>query len=205
MTDTKETIEVVDVICNLLKGTDRENILKLINYLLTSDFFTSPASTRNHGCYIGGLASHSLAVYRKLSEFNLALALGTNEESLIIAGILHDVCKINAYIRTKADDGWTYNRDKEEGHAALSIKRIKKYIKLTDLEELMIKYHMGVYGLNEYDKKTGEYPLRGDETKSKEERYGKSLANIWHHQPIVKIMYICDELATLEEKNGEKK
>jgi len=80
---------------------------------------------------------------------------------------------------------------------------------------MMIRYHMGVYGLNEFYKKddwqTGEYPLRGDhiacEGLSKEEskaaRYGKSMANAWYHNPIVKLLYICDELETLQSKAAE--
>ena len=84
----------------------------------------------------------------------------------------------------------------------------------------MIRYHMGIYGLNElyepdsWEFKAGaEYPLRGDHSKdesmSKEEsqkaRYGKSLRNAWYHNPICKLMYFCDEIATLEEKANENK
>jgi hypothetical protein len=101
---------------------------------------------------------------------------------------------------------------------------------------MMIRFHMGVYGLREFYEPGGweakthveyeigsiadfiqdvfggpEYPLRGDHSKdyglSKEEskklRYGKSLRNAWYHNPIVKVMYFCDELATLEEKGKE--
>ena len=38
---------------------------------------------------------------------------------------------------------------------------------------------------------------------SKAARYGKSMANAWYHNPIVKMMYFCDEIATLEEKAKE--
>ena len=69
----------------------------------------------------------------------------------------------------------------------------------------MIRYHMGVYGLNEFDERSGEYPLRGDQSKTSEQRRGQSLANAWHHYPIVKLMYFCDELATLSEKASEQK
>jgi len=117
---------------------------------------------------------------------------------------------MGAYIGTEKPYKW--NKQQPKGHALLSIERIKKHIELTELEELMIKYHMGVYGLNEFydedDWQTGEYPLRGDHTndkemskeESKKARYGKSMANAWYHNPIVKVMYFCDELATLEEK-----
>jgi hypothetical protein len=210
-------------ITELLLGTQREGMDAMIEYLNTSDFFEAPASTKFHGCYAGGLADHSLAVYELLAEFATKtkldakvnwgqMAMKIESSNIIVAGLLHDVCKIGAYVRTKADDGWTYRRDKDPGHAKLSIARIKKYITLAKLEEMMIRYHMGVYGLMEYDDKTGEYPLINDHSSDKKNmtkaekiasqkrRYGKSLRNAWYHNPIVKVMYFCDELATMEAK-----
>ena len=85
-------------------------------------------------------------------------------------------------------------------------------IELEPLEIMMITFHMGVYGLNEFysedDWQSGEYPLIGDHSEceglSKEEsqakRYGQSLRNAWYHNEIVKFMYFADEMATMEEK-----
>jgi hypothetical protein len=200
--DTKETI------ISLLTETKREGIDGLILEMQDKGFFESPASTKFHGCYPGGLAQHSLNVYLLLIEQTKPLALDTpsgpgqkpltiKPENLIIAALLHDVCKIGAYI----PDGESYKWNKQQppGHAQLSLRRIEAFIKLAPIEEMMIRFHMGVYGLNEYEE-PGEYALRGDETLKKEDRYGKSLANAWYHNPIVKVMYFCDELATLREK-----
>lgn len=202
-----------ECITGLLMATKREGMEALVGMLVIKGFFHAPASTRFHGARVGGLAEHSHKVYNLLVQHcppNITESAGRGQKpllmddsTLIIAGLLHDICKIDAYIRTKADDGWTNNREKPKGHALLSIRRIQAFIKLTDLEEMMIRYHMGVYGLNEFDEKSGEYPLRGDDTLSKEARYGKSMANVWYHNPICKIMYFCDELATLEEKASE--
>ncbi len=210
-------------IIELLESTKREGITELIGYLKEEGFFKAPASHRFHGVYEGGLADHSLTVYLMLvtlvanckpqtkSGFGQMMC-EFDEHTLIIAGLLHDVCKIGAYVRTKKDDGWTNNRDKEKGHAKLSLKRIKKYISLTKIEMLMIKFHMAAYGTIEFnadgDDQNGEYHIRGDhsqdDTMTKEEskkfRYGKSLANAWYHNPIVKLMSIADELSTMEEK-----
>lgn len=218
--DTKEKI------IELLTGTQREGIDKMIEYMATNGFFEAPASTRFHGSYAGGLAKHSLRVYEMLvshvakykpktkSGFG-QMQCGFDDQALIIAGLLHDVCKIGSYVRTKADDGWTNNRTKEKGHAKLSINRIKNFIKLEKIEEMMIRYHMGVYGVIEFckdgDTQNGEYPLRGDHSKdehltkeeSQKKRYGKSLANCWYHNPICKLMYFCDELATFEARASE--
>ncbi len=234
--DTKERI------IDLLKRTKREGIDKMITYLQESDFFEAPASTKFHGSYAGGLAKHSLRVYElllgwteplKLSEASGAgqKPLPLNVGNIIIAALLHDICKNGAYIGTEKPYKW--NKGQPKGHALLSIKRIKKYIALEPIEEMMITYHMGVYGLNEFyakgDWQTGEYPIgeieqvlkdcfpgpeypiRGDHAKdksmsreeSKKARYGKSMANAWYHNPICKVMYFCDEIATLEEKASE--
>ena len=178
------------IIHELLRSTNRDGMDNLLEYMSTGGFFASPGSTRFHGCYEGGLAVHSIGVYELLDSFAGLLRLECPADSLIIAPILHDLCKMGAYIGDRKP--YTWNRANPKGHAVLSIERISRFIKLTELEDKMIRFHMGVYGLKEFDDKKGEYPLRGG-----------GMANAWHHHPIVKAMYFCDELATLEEKADE--
>lgn len=208
----------------LLESTKRQGMDALIHHLDTTDFFMAPASTRFHGCFQGGLAEHSLRVFELPDEsfktLNLAASNGNGQkplplvhENIIIAALLHDVCKIGAYLGDAKPYKW--NRQQPKGHATLSIQRIKAFIKLDPIEEMMIRYHMGVYGVNEfYDEKdwqSGEYPLRSDHSQcenmtkeeSKEARYGQSLANAWYHNPVVKMIYFCDEISTLEAKANE--
>ena len=185
--DTKANQQRIE---ELLLSTGRTGMEKLIEHMKEWGFFTSPASTKYHGCYKGGLAVHSLGVYDLLCMFVPVLKLDCPADSLIIAPLLHDLCKMGAYIGDRKP--YTYNRANPKGHAVLSIERISRFIKLTELEEKMIRFHMGVYGLKEFDDKKGEYPLRGG-----------GMANAWNHHPIVKVMYFCDELATLEEKADE--
>lgn len=232
----------------LLLGTQRDGMEVMIEHLNGHGFFESPASTRFHGAHKGGLAEHSLAVYELMVEFDDRLdvctglapgqkPLPTEEENIIIACLLHDICKVGAYIPTPdGKNPYRWNKGQPKGHATLSIERIKLHIELTDIEELMVRYHMGVYGLREFYEKDSweyktsaeydlamagdfddvicevlgvpEYPLRGDHSndddmtkeESQKARYGQSLRNAWYHNPIVKVMYFCDELATLEEK-----
>ena len=215
-------------IIELLESTGREGMGQLIAYLDESGFFEAPASSRFHGSYDGGLADHSFRVYELLFEmaghFKLDEKVGFGQmpikikpENLVIAGLLHDLCKIGAYQKTKAGDGWTNNKAKEIGHAKLSISRIKKFIELDKLEKMMIRYHMGLYGTHEFQDKegdpNGEYPLRGDHSQddklskeeSKKRRYGNSLSNAYYHNPICKIMSICDELTVFEDKAKQEK
>ena len=222
---------VKEQIIELLRSTEREGIESVIKYLEDEGFFESPASTKFRGCYPGGLAKHSLNVYEKLNLLtppNICKPISSGQKPLPgdsntikIASLLHDVCKIGAYIATPDDKNpYKWNKGQPKGHALLSIECIKKHIKLTELEELMIKYHMGIYGLEEFYeedsweyKTNAEYPIRGDHSNdqgmTKEEsqklRYGKSMRNAWYHNPIVKVMYFCDELATLEEKVEDQK
>ena len=211
-------------IINLLESTHRNGMAKLIDELIMKGFFESPASTRIHGSYAGGLAKHSLRVHELLDEFcgicDPGKATGSGQkpfelkpENIIIAPLLHDICKCGAYLGDEAPYKW--NKAQPKGHATLSIARIKPFIKLDPVEELIIRYHMGLYGLNEFYEKgswefktNAEYPLRGDHSKddtmTKEEsqnaRRNKSLRNTYYHNPVCKLMYFADELATLEEK-----
>ena len=213
-------------IVELLQSTERTGIDNMIGWLVTEGFFTAPASSRHRGCYEGGLADHSYLVFQLLGVNANGLSLDQvsspgqkplqfTEYNLIIAALLHDINKVGAYLGTEKPYKW--NKQQPAGHATLSIERITKCIKLTEIEEMMIRYHMGVYGLYEFyeegkwDYKNAEYHLRGDHSKdeemtpdeSKAARYGKSLANAWFHNPIVKVICFCDELATLQEKAKE--
>lgn len=217
-------METKERIIELLTSTQRKGIETMIMYMSAEGFFESPASTKFRGCYAGGLAEHSLRVYELLDANVMDLLLSDvtapgqkplkiTPDALIIPPLLHDVCKIGAYLGGEKPYKW--NKSQPKGHALLSIERIKKHIELTEIEELMITYHMGVYGLKEFYergsweyKTNAEYPLRGDHSKdggmTKEEsqklRYGKSMRNAWYHNPICKVMYFCDELAALEAK-----
>ena len=50
----------------ILEGTNRPGVDKLLAWLDTTDFYTAPASTKYHGAYPGGLLEHSLHVYDRL-------------------------------------------------------------------------------------------------------------------------------------------
>ena len=205
----------------LLMSTNRAGMNDLFNQIVQKGFFESPASARFHAVYEGGLADHSYEVYEMLAKMHKRLRLDeptapgqkplpVKPENIIIAGLLHDLCKMGAYKLSKARK-YSYNKDHPKGHGELSIKMIKAFIKLEPIEEMMIRFHMGVYHSNKFDEKKGEYPLRGDHSnddnltpeESKKARYGKSLGNAWYHNPIVKVISICDELVTLQAKAEE--
>ena len=87
------TIEDCDknkaTIVALLYKTHRKGMDEVINYLCRSGFFIAPSSINRHHNWRGGLAQHCLCVYLTSKEHGEGLP----EDSLIITGLLHDICK----------------------------------------------------------------------------------------------------------------
>lgn len=69
----------------------------LAHFLIDSDYYTAPCSTKHHLAKPGGLAEHSLNVYRLLCEKVFRFGVNVPAESVIICGLGHDLCKVNFY------------------------------------------------------------------------------------------------------------
>ena len=140
----------------------REGADKLLDYLTSDkcDFFTAPASTRYHGAYEGGLLEHSLNVYECLCQIVPRLhekyGFEFSEESLAVAALLHDLCKINFYkteMRNVKKNGvwesvpyFTIEDNLPYGHGEKSVYIISGYMRLSRDEAFAIRYHMGFSG-----------------------------------------------------------
>ena len=130
-----------------------------------TDFFTAPASSKHHLAYPGGLAVHSLNVYKRLRRiavrdiFKDGPGHLTEEqnETVAILGLLHDVCKVGVYHqetkRRKNPDtgkwedclGYTFRDPFPLGHGEKSLFLITRHLALTEEEALAIRWHMGAY------------------------------------------------------------
>lgn len=139
---------------------------ELLDWILSTDFFEAPASARYHSSVAGGLCQHSLNVYDCLRAYlarprvqQLYGLTGEDysEESIAIAALLHDLCKIGCYrpgFRNVKDERgvWqkvaTYNFEDSLpfGHGEKSVWLVMKYMDLTDQEAFAIRYHMGFSG-----------------------------------------------------------
>jgi len=128
----------------LLQTIKRPGIDSLLDYLLESDYYRAPASTRYHHVFKGGLCQHSLNVTREFSKENAKWEKPIPQDSVVICGLLHDLCKVGAYAGTTR--GYEKVKDLPKGHARLSISRVTKFIKLTPVELDIILYHMGLFG-----------------------------------------------------------
>lgn len=146
----------------------RDGIDNLMEWLESeTDFFTSPASTRYHGSYEGGLVEHSLNVFNQLLwELDNFVGQGWQEfismETAAIIALFHDICKVNNYQlvekwRKDADGQWesyeAYEYDKDAlqmGHGAKSVFFLQRFIHLTVVEAQAIFWHMGAYDISPY-------------------------------------------------------
>lgn len=139
----------------LLRSTGRPGMEDLLAWLENkTDFFTAPASSQFHGAFEGGLLNHSLAVYKYLKNFTKSLP-DIQEDSLIIMGLLHDLCKANFFTKTvrnvkipgerrwEEQESYAINDQLPMGHGEKSVYLAMKYIPLSDEEALAIRWHMG--------------------------------------------------------------
>ena len=121
------------------------NLLELVG------FFSAPASSVFHGAYPGGLFDHSFEVTKALVDLTEKLSLKWEDpRSPYVVGMLHDLCKIDAYIIN--DDG-TITKNQAmllNGHGDKSVILAGYLLKalgteLTEEETLCIRWHMGAY------------------------------------------------------------
>ena len=144
---------IIDLTMTRLRKVNREGMDALIEFLVeNTDYFTAPASTKYHGNYEGGLIRHSNNVVNLLYEKNKRYNLGIPDESIIICGLLHDICKCNFYqksVKWEKENGkwksflsYSIKDTMPLGHGAKSVIILQEFIKLTDLEKYMIMWHM---------------------------------------------------------------
>lgn len=152
----------------LLRECNRDGMEEVIADLEDNGFFDAPASAGHHLNVKGGLVLHSLntckaalAVWESMKQIEPTLEREVPRESVIIASLLHDVCKQDIYKpalkRKKNNLGvWedvpgysvTY-KDFPMGHGEKSLVLLLcSGLELTDAEMLAIRWHMGAWGIN---------------------------------------------------------
>jgi hypothetical protein len=151
MTNTKQRFYAI-----VESNIKRDGFSDLLKWLEDSDFFTAPASTRFHGNYEGGLLEHSVNTYDCLHKNIESRGTQTeySEETMAITALLHDVCKVNFYVKgfrnVKENDQWVKKEVWEidekfpcGDHADKSVIILQNFIKLLPDEILAIRAHMG--------------------------------------------------------------
>lgn len=172
----------------------RPGAADLLQWMDANGFFEAPASKRHHGANPGGLAEHSINVFRRL------LRLNTEEEkrqqfpqydleTVAICGLLHDLCKIDAYRLTEGQQGkpeYQLTKNFPAGHGEKSVILILQFMHLTQEEILAIRWHMGQY----------DFYARGG---------GYDLDNAFRQSKLAVMLHIADMMATHFDEREEAK
>ena len=189
--------EFVEIFTTHIK---RDGAKELLDFILMTDFFTAPASTRYHSAYAGGLAEHSIKVYKRLlmlvqNEYGENWQDTLSAESVAICGLLHDVCKINTYkveMRNTKEDGvwvqkpyYTTDDPMPYGHGEKSVYMINGFMRLTREEAMAINWHMGPYDMRV---KGGSF----------------ALSDVFYLYPTAMLMYMADLQAAYLDETTEK-
>ena len=165
----------------------REGLEDLLAWMGKADFFTAPASTKYHGGYPGGLCQHSIDVYQYAKKLTFLMPKESEEESLAIATLFHDLCKVNLYKldkrNQKINGTWQevpcYTIEEKfhfGSHGGKSVFLIQQFMKLTTEEAAAINCHMGF--------------SEGSPTAVRD------VGNAYHQVPLAWIVHVADEAAT---------
>ena len=160
--------------------TTVDGIMKCLEWIRTTDFYTCPASTQYHDSFHSGLLLHTLKVVSKCRELLKADTFGLNVSlaKAVRACLMHDWCKIGLYesftknMKDESKDSWEsvtaykykYNRSVCLGHGAASMFLASKFFKISYEEALAIRWHMGEYNvasseISEFSQACRQYPL----------------------------------------------
>ena len=166
VTLTKDEKEILkDIINNRICNYGSSSVKPLIIFLEGLNFFSSPASTRFHGCSEGGLWRHSYGVLKKavslLDAFKVNQGHDEFSYNLFVACLFHDACKAGLYtvdyrnVKDEKTGQWgkiPYYKIKEDstacGHGGESLRRIERFVYLPGEWALAVYWHMGSYGLS---------------------------------------------------------
>ena len=178
---------------------------QLLSWLADKDFFEAPASTQYHGSYKGGLCQHSIDVLEYALTLNKSMFPTDSKEetgkfsteSLCIASLFHDVCKVGLY-------GVEYRNKKNKlgawesvpvyvinetfhfgGHGSKSVYLVQWFMKLRKEEAVAINCHMGFSD--------------GSPTVTRD------VSNAFHQYPMAWLIHVADEAATFLLNREPKK
>ena len=160
-------------IISLLEKVSKVDVKKLLRYLDSSGFYYRPSSPIGHHNFPGGLAEHSLGVYRIVEEWNKMtpderrnselykfilsdklvnrdiFTETMNPDDMVIASICHDLCKAEyCYFDGRRIRCHHSGPNPNHNHSSLSKKRLKENgIDTPDCNELLlaVRTHMRLF------------------------------------------------------------
>ena len=134
-------------IIHALSATGRPGMDRVLAELEQNRFYEAPGSIKYHSNYKGGLAEHSLAVYRHAMDLKSKHpeAFGKiSDESITITALLHDICKADVYFIKNDGTPGKSMQNFPIGHGEKSVIMLLRLgLALSEEEMLAIRWHMG--------------------------------------------------------------
>ena len=132
----------------------RKGSKELLDWIMKTDFFTAPASSKYHCACECGLVMHSVSVYNTLMEKHFDEERDSHE-SFAICALLHDLCKAQFYkvstrnVKNEETGQWekvpfyAVEDSFPYGHGEKSVFLIERFMRLKLEEAMAIRWHMG--------------------------------------------------------------
>lgn len=185
--------ETIQVFRNYFAYINRPGAADLLQWIESNGFFEAPASKRHHGARPGGLAEHSINVFRRIMRLNAEEEKRQQSpqydlETLAVCGLLHDLCKIDAYRKVGEQDGkpeYRLTKDFPAGHGEKSVILILQFMHMTKEEILAVRWHMGQY----------DFYARGG---------GYDLDNAFHQCKLAVMLHLADMMAAHFDEREEE-
>lgn len=179
---------------NSMKDPDQaiSKVNKIIAWLESTDFYTSPSSRYYHEAYPSGNLYHTLKVAMKTADLEYIPSFSSvRPEDACLVALVHDWCKIGLYepttknVKNKETGQWeqvpSYSYYEKPmtylGHGVSSMWLAMKHFNLSYEESLATRFHMGEYNIA---------PNEMNELHN---------ANTYH--PIVQLIQFADRLAVV--------
>lgn len=169
----------LNAIRDLFFKFDRKGKFDLLDHMYDIGFFEAPCSGQYHLAEPGGLAEHSLNVYKMMDLLNKVVtdSYGTEglfpQETIIIVSILHDLGKCGQFGKPNYTENRLKNGELSSSkpyqtnpdllyvpHEIRSIQIASRFIELTEQESFAILQHNGMYGELKYSLQGKETPLQ---------------------------------------------
>ncbi len=153
---TKKNVpDLYDRLLSFINGIDNRHIKELLTGVFTKDknfverFVLSPAASRIHHAYKGGLLEHTVAVAELCEFIGLKYADSVDKDILISGALLHDIGKVFEYMLGAS--GIDHTRQGElEGHIAIGLEFVAGYASripgfpgdlLMEVKHLILSHH----------------------------------------------------------------
>lgn len=137
-----------------------EKLSSCFDWLERTEFYVGPSSTQYHDAFPGGNLSHTLKCMNYIRELWTmpTYAKRVHIEDAVLVAAVHDWCKIGAYeayqkkLPNPKTGNWeptTCYKYKDNlmplGHGVSSMFLASKFFRLSNIEALAIRWHMGAY------------------------------------------------------------